>query len=58
MWIGELIGRLLWTIDEPYLRFVGAMVATGCAVISFHRGIRIFGWRPRECRVWRMRRSA
>src|SRR5687767_9482770 len=32
MWIGELIGRLLWAIEEPYLRFVGAMLTTGLGI--------------------------
>ena len=50
MWLGELVGRLLWTIDEPYVRFVGAMVVSGCSVVGFFRVSRIFGRRHWEYR--------
>lgn len=42
MWIGELMGRVLWAVDEPYLRFVGGMVATGYSVVTVFRGARFF----------------
>ena len=41
IWLGELVGRGLmeWSSREG-LRFVGAMLATGCSVAAVYRGSR------------------
>ena len=38
MWLGELVGRGLMDSSRGGLRFVGAMLATGCTVAAIYRG--------------------
>lgn len=37
MLLGEVLGWWLWGSSSDYVRFVGAMVATGCAVAALVR---------------------
>jgi hypothetical protein len=32
--IGEIIARIAWTADDPYLRFVGALSAVALTIVG------------------------
>lgn len=33
-WAGELLGRLLWRSEDVGIRFVGAMLSVGLAIVG------------------------
>ena len=39
--IGEIIARIAWTADDPYLRFVGALSAVALTIVGM---VRIVEW--------------
>jgi hypothetical protein len=32
--VGEIVARIAWTADDPYLRFVGAMSAVALTIVG------------------------
>ena len=39
--IGEIVARIAWTADDPYLRFVGAMSAVALTIVGM---VQIIEW--------------
>jgi hypothetical protein len=39
--IGEIIARIAWTADDPYLQFIGAMSAVALAIVG---AVQIVEW--------------
>jgi hypothetical protein len=39
--VGEIIARIAWTADDPYLRFVGALSAVALTIVAM---VRIVEW--------------
>ena len=34
VWLAEVVGRLLWLSERPWLRFVGAMLSVGSLAVG------------------------
>jgi hypothetical protein len=34
MVVGEIVARIVWAADDPYLRFVGAMSAVALTIVG------------------------